>query len=83
LRERDKLLCRVRVTLFQLKEAELFLDTHPDSSDAVAYYQRVRREAGEAIAAYEEAVGPLSAAHGVKDGKWVWDECPWPWMMEA
>jgi len=83
LRERDKLLYRVRVTLFQLKEAELFLDTHPECAEAIGYYQRVQKEAGEAIAAYEAAVGPLTSAHGIRNGKWVWDDCPWPWMMEA
>ena len=53
----DKLLQAVYETGFALDEATLYLDTHPNCSMAMQYFQNARRMNRQAMKAYEEVNG--------------------------
>lgn len=68
---------------FALHETALYLDTHPDDSNALAYFAKKQEQSQAARRRYEEEIGPLSYS-GVKtqDG-WTWGNAPWPWQKGA
>ena len=57
--DREKLLKRVQMYQFAVTDAALFLDTHPDCAQALAYYNKYKKLLEEAKNAYEKAFGPL------------------------
>ena len=74
----NQLLQKVYETGFALDDATLYLDTHPADSQAMAYYQYVRKANQDAVTAYEQAYGPLMI-NQVNSGSWTWTSNPWPW----
>ena len=44
---------------FMAVDMQLFLDTHPDDTNAIAKYNSIIREADNLRAQYEKSVGPL------------------------
>ena len=79
---REKMLMDVRIAYFKMVESNLYLDTHPACRHAAAYFQDAQTEFEKALAAYEEAFGPLMVtAAGGKP--WNWIETPWPWQSGA
>ncbi|MDD3253767.1 MAG: spore coat protein CotJB [Lachnospiraceae bacterium] len=65
-------------TGFALDDIKLYLDTHVDDQDAMNYYNYVRRAHRDAVRAYEQSCGPLTADQ-VTSENWNWVESPWPW----
>lgn len=83
MKSRSALLKEIQAEDFALYEAQLYLDTHPDSARALSYYHQ-RRCAVEALREeYEAAYGPLSASSEANRSCWRWIEGPWPWEKEA
>ena len=79
---RAEALKQVQMYDFALKDTELFLDTHPTNETALIFYNDTRNAYWQAVAAYEEQFGPLTAkATNVNQG-WTWGTAPWPWEME-
>ena len=79
LTDQEVLLNRVRICDFILHEAALFLDTHPDNADAMAYYQKYLAVRKAANQAYVEKYGPLVVSESATSGHWNWIDGPWPW----
>lgn len=80
--ERKTLLSRIITTDFILAETALFLDTHPNSPDALAFYQKhldMRKAAAEE---YAKKFGMLTHGDFVGRSSWQWVEGPWPWEYE-
>lgn len=73
----------VQSTGFALHEAVLHLDTHPEDSQALAYYEQAADAYRYAVQSYERACGPLYAADAAKNESWAWTALPWPWEKEA
>ena len=59
--EREKLLRRLSAAQFAAWELNIFLDTHPENTEALARYRMYKRNAEELKAAYESKYGPLAA----------------------
>ena len=78
---KEQLLCRIATTGFACVDANLYLDTHPEDSEAIAYFEKNNQSYQEALHAYAKAYGPLtlSHAHHLKD-YWNWVDQPWPWQ---
>ena len=74
----NALLQKVYETGFALDEITLYLDTHPSDSQAIEYYQYVKRMNQDAIAAYEKVHGPLMI-NQISGNSWTWVNNPWPW----
>ncbi len=80
---KEKLLSEIRALSFALVETNLYLDSHPECAEALAYFRRVRDELAEKTAAYERAFGPLTAMGATAEGSWDWISTPWPWESEV
>ena len=48
---------------FVMVETALYLDTHPDDGEALAFYADMKHQYAEAVRLYNENVGPLSFYH--------------------
>ena len=65
---------------FAVDDAKLFLDTHPEDEDALAYFYECSRMRNQALKEYAKNFGPLTIAT-VTDScsdKWDWIDSPWP-----
>ncbi|MEG2175110.1 MAG: spore coat protein CotJB [Oscillospiraceae bacterium] len=73
---------RLAEVCFALEDAILFLDTHPDSAEALAYYNQKKVACDAVQKEYRDSVGPLSARNVSASNHWTWIDTPWPWQME-
>ena len=80
--EIGRLLRAVQTAEFALTEVGLFLDTHPEDENALAYFRRYREAHDRAAAAYTAAVGPLTALQN-EGNRWKWVDGPCPWERAA
>lgn len=81
--ERQKALKMVQTYEFMLVELNLYLDTHPEDTQAFELFERYRKLAKEARDCYVQKFGPLYAEQGeMVDGKWNWVCDPWPWEVK-
>ena len=66
---------------FVLTELGLYLDTHPDDAEALAYFKEHDRIYREAVEEYSRNYGPLTLSHAHHCGSyWNWVNQPWPWQ---
>lgn len=79
---RQEALRKVQMYDFALTDTGLFLDTHPTNQAALTFYDMTRKMYLEAVEAYEEQFGPLTAEDTDVENGWAWVETPWPWEME-
>mgnify|MGYP000182085173 FL=1 len=67
---------------FAVDDAKLFLDTHPEDEDALAYFYEFSRMRNQALKEYAKNFGPLTI-DTVTDScsdNWDWIDSPWPWQ---
>lgn len=67
---------------FAAWELHLFLDTHPDNTEALMKQQDYTEKANVLIAEYEANYGPLRTS-GTQTDRWAWVNDPWPWETEG
>ncbi|MFV0496805.1 MAG: spore coat protein CotJB [Candidatus Fimivivens sp.] len=68
---------------FAVHEAVLYLDTHPNDQNALAYYRKKQQQLERASENYKKVVGPICACMvDTNTGNWQWIETPWPWEIE-
>lgn len=67
---------------FAIVELNLFLDTHPESEQALQDYNRLVEQFDERQRMYIEKYGPLvNFGFGKSRFPWQWVNAPWPWDM--
>lgn len=81
--ERQQLLRQVQMQDFALIDVSLYLDSHPNCQNALAYYQQHKALRDQAVAAYTSKYGPLTHADVCGTNCWSWVNNPWPWELEA
>jgi spore coat protein JB len=59
-------------------DMSLYLDTHPDDAEALAYFNQCNALYQNAMEAYEESYGPLTLSGGELTS-WDWNTAPMPW----
>jgi spore coat protein JB len=64
---------------FVMTEMLLYLDTHPNDSEAIEYYNDCRQRYNDAVAAYESLIGPLTFNAVGADNYFNWAATPLPW----
>jgi spore coat protein JB len=79
---RENLLRKIQALSFAKVETELYLDTHPDSREALEYYRNTLSELDEAMTEYQNKYGPLFA-EGVVGDRWTWVDGKWPWQLDT
>lgn len=78
--DRENLLKRLTMLDFMAVDMQLFLDTHPDDTNAIAKYNSIIREADNLRAQYEKSVGPLFLFRSYSPTEnFQWIDNPWPW----
>ena len=80
--ERKTLLSRIATCDFVLLETALFLDTHPDCAEALAFYKKHLEMRKKAEEEYTEKFGMLMHKDYAGQNTWQWTEGPWPWEYE-
>ncbi len=80
---REKLLKNVQYYSFAVLESAMFLDTHPECAEALAYYNKYKKLWEEAKAEFEAKYGPLTIASDANNDCWQWANGPWPWELAA
>ncbi|MCI8465065.1 MAG: spore coat protein CotJB [Lachnospiraceae bacterium] len=76
----NELMTQIYEYSFAVDDVLLYLDTHPDDQEALAYYKNMKEARAAAVGAYENQFGPLTK-DGIKDcvDYWTWVNGPWPW----
>ena len=78
--ERETLLYQVMQYKFALIELDLYLDTHPNDSDAIKLYKQYLEIEKQMCDKYESMYGPLTlGSEHVGKNTWNWKKSPWPW----
>lgn len=63
---------------FAVYELGLYLDTHPDDTEAEVMFQKYNKLYAEGVAEYERRYGPLQITSSCSD-RFDWVDDPWPW----
>lgn len=79
---KNNLLRKVQELSFAKVETELYLDTHPESAQALNYYKKILEELDTVMTEYQNKYGPLFA-EGVIGDRWTWVEGAWPWQIDT
>ena len=69
----------VQAICFVVNELNLYLDTHPEDTEAFRLFQQYSRTAAEARQRYEAQYGPLSQMTQTQYDSYTWLDSPWPW----
>lgn len=80
--EQQQLMRDVQIVSFLLKDAELFLDTHPDDAQALNFYDYYNQLLAALTRDYEQRFGPLNTCAAAGGDRWRWIDEPWPWEKE-
>lgn len=80
--EQKALLSRISACDFILAETAIFLDTHPDCAEALAFYSKHLEMRKKATEEYAEKFGMLRHEDYSGQKNWQWTEGPWPWEFE-
>lgn len=80
-KQRHELLNHINAVSFAVVEAQLYLDTHPDDPDALAFFHKYLEERKIALKEYATYYGPLTIDSTAScDDRWKWVNEPWPWQ---
>ena len=78
--ERENLLNQWQQYNFALVDLNLYLDTHPNDSNALKLYQNYLNITKKIGDKYEEMYGPLTTdSNTASKNGWNWIRSPWPW----
>ena len=77
---RDEILSYLTMLDFNLVEFQLYLDTHPEDTEAIAKYNETADEAAAVRMTYERAFGPVCSFRSESNKElFTWINSPWPW----
>ena len=83
--KKSKMLAEIGQVSFSINDLVLYLDTHPEDQDALAYMQQLQARRREALTTFEAEHYPLVLDCMGDDVKetWTWGSAPAPWEVEA
>lgn len=64
---------------FTIVDISLYLDTHPNDTDALAFFNHYNEERQKALALYSAHFSPLTMNNILDENYWKWATDPWPW----
>ncbi len=80
MRTREQLLQEITALDFYIIDMHLFLDTHPDETEAIEVYNNCVKRVRELREQYNRQYGMLLANMSTSEAPWQWIENPWPWQ---
>ena len=75
-------LCELMALGFAINELGLYLDTHPDDSEALTLYTKYVQLFQEGRSRYESMYGPRQQT-AVTEAGYTWLNDPWPWEYDG
>lgn len=78
---KSELMRKIQELAFVKHEAQLFLDTHPDSKVALEFFNKSKEALELATAEYQNKFGAI-VSDGVMGNRWTWTEGKWPWHVD-
>lgn len=79
---KEGLLMEYNQATFAAWELVLFLDTHPNNKEALAFHHYYTQMAKSLKKEYEQRYGPLTSSGSNDRQCWDWIQGPWPWQNE-
>lgn len=78
---RESDLYKLQEIAFAAHDINLYLDTHPNDTNAIKLYNEYNKQERMLNDQYERKYGPvdLSDTEGLSMTPWAWIENPWPW----
>ena len=76
-------LSEVQVLAFDVQELALYLDTHPEDTEALELYRQYQQLYQKVSQAYEREKRPLNHAAPGQGDTYAWLDDPWPWEYAA
>lgn len=78
---RQQLLNHINEVSFAVVDISLYLDTHPDDTEAMQYFREQSHMRNMAMNDYAKMYGPLTidTADDAASESWEWVTQPWPW----
>lgn len=64
---------------FAVNDILLYLDTHPDDTEALAFFDYYNNERKKALETYSAEFSPLTLDYVHENCHWYWVTDPWPW----
>lgn len=77
----DTPMAQLQALEFVVLELGIYLDTHPQDTEALALFRQYTAMEKAARAAYEDRFGPLTQSTAGGDS-YRWLQEPWPWCYE-
>lgn len=79
---KKELLQWINIVSFATDDVKLFLDTHPQDPNALAYFHEYDKLRGQALKEYATYYGPLTVDTTMESctDRWNWTSEPWPWQ---
>ncbi len=77
--DRRQLMQWIDEVSFAITEITLYLDTHPNDADALAFFNHYNEERRRAVALYSANYAPLTLDAIENCDYWRWALEPWPW----
>ncbi len=75
-----ELLHAISCVSFAMDDLRLFLDTHPDNKEAIAYFNEMQHKRQHLLQDYTEQFGGLTSYCPNENAcAWMWNDCPMPW----
>lgn len=75
-------LVQLQALEFVLLELGIYLDTHPDDTEAFTLFKQYAAMEKAAKSAYESKYGPLMKASAATGDSYRWLQEPWPWSYQ-
>ena len=77
-----RMLHQIQAVDFVLVELNLYLDTHPNDTQALHQYLSTLQKRKELVMHFERRYGPLTPmGDGFSETYWNWNKPPWPWQV--
>lgn len=77
-----ELMGEIQETDFVLVELNLYLDTHPDDTTAIAQFNQFVQKSAALKHRFQARFGPLYGfGNSFSPAPFAWKEAPWPWQV--
>ena len=76
--EREKLLKKIQMGKFSEWELQIFLDTHPNNTEAINKLDALKEKNKKLVEEYENKYTPICEPIN-KNNRFSWISSPWPW----
>lgn len=79
--EQEHLKHIICLSSFAMDDTRLYLDTHPQDQEALAYFAKNRDIRNAALAEYSLKYGPICSYDVYSNNCWNWNNSPLPWEV--